>query len=154
MIDHRLKNVIPKDLLFVILYGMFLPLILGILLGFLDYYVISGLGISFGSLLYWLLAIATGTMVRKQYEDPHLLYVILTGIGMVFGAAVIQSMPFLWTLQPFTGLSDILIYLGYFLGSFITLVNPLDWILGFSLASMIDLLFIAVGTYLGLKRTL
>ncbi|MDD3841848.1 MAG: hypothetical protein WC088_00465 [Candidatus Izemoplasmatales bacterium] len=137
-----------------ILYGVLLPALFGLLLGLIEYYVIAFLGFSFSFLFFWILAVVTGALVRKQYEKPHLLYSILTGIGIVFAAGVLFAVPILWGyLYDGMGISVFFEVEIYFMFIF-TMLNPINWVTNFSFDLVISLLMLIVGTYLGVKRTL
>ncbi|MFH0993207.1 MAG: hypothetical protein V1761_02535 [bacterium] len=153
MIDRRLKNVHPKDLAFVVLYGLFLPFIFGIVGGLADYYVSESIGFGIGHLIYWVVALYVGGVVRKQYEDPHLVYVLITFVGMLLSAVVIYAVPTVLILSAITE-NPAMVFnpLNYLIwGSY--LLNPLNWILYFDLSLAFWLLSIGVGTYLGLRKT-
>jgi hypothetical protein len=154
MIDKSIRNIHLRDLIFVILYGVLLPALFGLLLGLIEYYVIAFLGFSFSFLFFWILAVVTGALVRKQYEKPHLLYSILTGIGIVFAAGVLFAVPILWGyLYDGMGISVFFEVEIYFMFIF-TMLNPINWVTNFSFDLVISLLMLIVGTYLGVKRTL
>lgn len=152
MISKRLSEVRFKDFLFVLLYGIFLPILFGILLGLIDYFLIGMISFSIANILFFIVAINTGNLVRKQYENPHLLYSIVAGIGMVFSAIIIHTLPVFYSLNGVaaSNLFDLRIYFGVFL----LVINPLNWIQNFSLDLLIWLAFLALGTYFGIRRTL
>ena len=151
MIDHRLRNIHPKDLFFVLLYGLVLPYVFGIVAGFVDYYLSGMIPISIGAMLYWVIALYVGDAVRKQYEDPHLLYAILTGIGLVLSAVVIYTV---LTLAIMTEQSRLLVFHpAYYLMYATVLFNPVTWVTAFSFSLLLWLVSIGIGTYLGVRKT-
>ena len=152
--NHRLSAIRPKDFLFVVLYGLFLPVILGFLFGLIDYYLQSFVSISFGYLFLWVMGMNIGSLVRKQYENPHVIYSILTGIGILLSASVILATPAIWAVAPIQSLADLTLYLTYYFYNFISLFNPVAWVQSFGINMILELLIIGVGTYLGVKRTL
>lgn len=154
MMDTRIRAIRPKDLLFVVLYGLFLPVILGFLFGLIDYYLQSFVSISFGYLFLWVMGMNIGNLVRKQYENPHVIYSILTGVGILISASVILATPTIWAVAPIQSLSDVPLYLTYYFYNFISLFNPVVWVSNFGINFVLELLIIGVGTYLGIKRTL
>ncbi len=154
MIDKRLKNIHPKDLFFVLLYGLVLPYVFGIVAGFADYYLSRGLPISIGSMLYWVIALYVGNAVRKQYEEPHLLYAVLTGVGLVLSAVVVYTVPYVLTLAIVTGPSRLLVFHpAYYLMYAAVLFNPVTWVTDFSFWLLLWLVSIGIGTYLGVRKT-
>jgi len=153
MIDRRLNNIVPKDLLFVLLYTALMTIGLSILLGLIDYFIIKFLGTQIGSLLFWVLAIMTGTMVRKQYDNPHLVYSIIAGVGMLLAAVIIEVVPFILFAVGSREFAALIFDFDIYLTNFLYLYNPINWITNFSFSYLITLLMIFVGTYLGVKRT-
>lgn len=152
MLSRKLSDIRPKDLLFVMLYAIVLPILLGILLGLVDYYMRTILSFTFASLLFWLIAINTGKMVRRQYENPHLVYSIIAGIGMLFSAIIIYTLPFYYSLNG-VGLGN-LFDLRIYWSVLISVMNPLNFIANFSFDFALWILIIVIGTYLGVKRTI
>ncbi len=152
MISKKLSDIRPKDLLFVILYAIVLPILFGVLLGLVDYYMRTLWSFTFASLLFWLIAINTGKMVRRQYKNPHIIYSIIACIGMLFAAVIIYTLPFYYAMNGVAlgNLFDLRVYWSVF----ISVMNPLNWIANFSLDFAIWLIIIVVGTYLGVKKTL
>lgn len=154
MINKSLREILLKDLVFVILYSLVLPLLLGVLLGLFDYYLQAYLNFSYSSMLYWLIAIMTGSFVRKQYDQPHILYSVIAGIGMIFAWTVIYTLPSLYAFSVAFGTPEILYDVTYYFQSMILFWNPLNWFSGDVLRQILLLLIVTVGTYLGIKRTL
>ncbi|MDD3113577.1 MAG: hypothetical protein WCR28_03880 [Candidatus Izemoplasmatales bacterium] len=152
MLEKSLKAIRLKDLLFVILYGVFLPTLLGILVGLIDYFLRDALNFTLGNILFWGVAIFTGKWVRRQYETPHLLYAILAGIGIFFSAMIIHTIPVFYALNGvgFQEIFDLRVYFSVM----ILVMNPISWIQNFSLDLALWLLILFVGTYLGVKRTI
>ncbi len=153
MIDRRLKNIVVKDLVFVLLYTMLMTLGLSLLLGLIDFFIIKFLGTQIGGLLFWVLAFWTGSMVRKQYENPHLVYSIIAGIGLLLAAVIIEVVPFILYAVGSREFAALIFDFDIYLTQFMYLYNPINWIRNFSFNYLITLLMIFVGTYLGVKRT-
>jgi len=154
MIDKRLRNIHPKDLFFVLLYGLVLPYVFGIVAGFVDYYLSGMMPISIGAMLFWVIALYVGDAVRKQYEEPHLLYAIITGIGLVLSAVVIYTVPYVLTLAIMTETSRLLVFHpAFYLTYAAVLFNPVTWITAFSFSLLLWLVSIGIGTYLGVRKT-
>ena len=153
MIDRRLKNVRLKDLTFVVLYGLLLPFVFGIVGGLADYYVSESVGFGIGHLIYWVDVLYVGGVVRNQYETPHLVYVLITLVGMLLAAVVIYAVPTVLVLSAITE-DPAMVFnpLSYLIWG-IYLLNPLNWILHFNLSLAFWVLSIGIGTYLGLRKT-
>jgi hypothetical protein len=143
-----------KDLLFVALYGLAFPMILGVLLGLISYFLQGIMGLDISYLLYWLLAIVTGSLVRRQYEQPHWLYSLLAGVGMVFSMAILLSVPILWGYFSEGAGFLVLLDLRFYFQTMLAILNPFNWFMAFSFNLVLTLLTLGVGTYLGIKRTL
>lgn len=150
-LNTRLKDIKPKDLLFVILYGVVLSVLLGIVLGFVDYYIRQYITFSFALLMFFICSQYIGGMVRRQYEFPHIVYTVLTGVFLVFQAVIIYSLPLIY--EAAIGLGDISLVFnfGLYFEFFIYLIKGL--FTNFSFDYLIMVLFIVVGTYVGVKRT-
>jgi len=152
--NKNLKTIKIKDLLFVILYSSVLPILLGALLGFIDYYLQTMLSFTFAYMLYWFIAIYIGKTVRKQYDNPHIVYTIIAGIGMLCAWTVLITLPYVYAQALYLGEPTLVFSPSIYLYAFLDFFNPLIWIQYFSLDLMIQLLILGVGTYLGIKRTL
>ncbi len=149
--NTSLKDIKLKDLIFVILYGVVISILLGIALGFIDYYIRSYINFSLAILMFFFSAQYIGRTVRKQYEIPHILYIVITGIFLVFQAIIIYGLPFIYTIaqqyEDITIVLDLRMYLQYFL-LLITSVFT-----NFSFNYVLMFLIIAVGTYVGISKT-
>ncbi len=149
--DKNLRDIKPKDLIFVILYGGLLSVLLGIAFGLLDYYISSALHFSFAMLWFFLSAQFIGNMVRKQYERPHIVYTVLTGVFLVAQALLIYIMPFVYAASQIAGditvIFDISTYYYFVIYFFQTII------LNFDFNMLIIILVIGVGTYVGVRRT-
>jgi hypothetical protein len=152
MIERSLKAIKPKDLFFVVLYGLGLSCLFGIFVGLIDYFLREYLNFTLGNILFWVVAITIGKMVRRQYETPHLVYAILAAIGIFFSAIIIHTIPVFYALSG-VGIGEIFDLRIYF-GVLIAVINPLNWVANFSLELGLWLLILVVGTYLGVKRTI
>jgi uncharacterized membrane protein len=153
MIDRRLRNVRPKDLSFVLLYGLLLPFVFGIVAGLVALYVESAVGIGVGTLFFWFIAVYCGNVVRKQYEHPHLLYAIVTGCGLLLAAVVIYTVPIVVAVSLASGGSLLVVFhpMNYLYYS-LYLFNPWNWVAHGSLILTIWIVSIAIGTYLGVRK--
>ena len=153
MISKDLKEIQLKDLLFVVLYTLLLSIGGAMLLGLIDFLFIKFLSTQLGSLFFWLLAFLTGSLVRKQYTTPHILYSIITGLGLLLGAVIIEALPIMLIYAQATEFASIIFDVRIYFQWMIYYYNPLNLILYFNFNYLITILMIAVGTYLGVKRT-
>ncbi len=143
-----------KDLAFVILYTLLLSIVLAILLGLIDHLFIRYFSFQIGNLLFWILAIVTGSMVRKQYDQPHWLYAVIAGLGMLYGAVIIEVLPVILVFAQLQDLGHVIFDVSIYWEAILYLYNPINWIIHFDFNYLITILMIGVGTYLGVKRTL
>ncbi|MDP3130540.1 MAG: hypothetical protein Q8N15_04290, partial [Bacillota bacterium] len=110
--------------------------------------------ISIGAILFWIIALYVGDAVRKQYEEPHLLYTIITGIGLVLTAVVIYTVPYVLTIAIASEQSRLLVFHPAFYLLYATILfNPVNWVTAFSFSLLFWLLSIGIGTYLGVRKT-
>ncbi|PKL00489.1 MAG: hypothetical protein CVV56_05805 [Tenericutes bacterium HGW-Tenericutes-1] len=153
MISKDLKEIQLKDLAFVILYTMLLSIGGAMLLGLIDFLFIKYLSTQLGSLLFWLLAFLTGSLIRKQYVNPHIVYTVITGIGLLLAAVIIEALPIMLIYAQATEFASIIFDVRIYFEWMLYYYNPLNLILNFNFNYLITILMIAVGTYLGVKRT-
>lgn len=150
-LDRNFRNIRPKDLIFVILYGGVISLLFGVLIGFIDYYLLSLIGFSFSILLFFFTAQYIGGLVRKQYETPHLVYSIITGVFLVVQAIIINGLPIIYSLARDYGdimlVFNVRMYISYFWVFLRSIVTD------FHFNYVIMILAISVGTYLGIRKT-
>lgn len=149
--DTKLKDIKLKDLVFVILYSVVISVLLGIVLGFIDYYIRSFINFSLAIMMFFFSAQYIGRTVRKQYDRPHILYTVITGIFLVIQAVIIYGLPIIYSIArqygDITIVFDIQMYLQYFLLLITTIFTD------FSFNYVLFLLIITVGTYVGISRT-
>lgn len=154
MLNRKAKSIDSKDLLFAILYTLILSVAFGIVLGYLDFYLTRSINFTFVGLLYWIIAIYIGKTVRKAVSEPHLVYTIIAGIGMVLSWSIINTVPFLLangiTLADYQTFFSVRIYFQVLIAT----MNPVTGISSGILDYLITLLIFSVGTYLGVKKTL
>lgn len=153
MISKDLKEIQLKDLAFVILYTMLLSIGGAMLLGLIDFLFIKYLSTQLGSLLFWLLAFLTGSLIRKQYVKPNIVYTVITGIGLLLAAVIIEALPIMLIYAQSTEFASIIFDVRIYFDWMLYYYNPLNLILNFNFNYLITILMIAVGTYLGVKRT-
>ncbi len=149
--DTSLKYLKIKDFFFVILYGGVLSLLLGVLLGFIDYYISTYIRISFAGILFFLSSMQVGKMVRKQYEFPHIVYIVITGIFLVMQAMIIFFLPFIFRIVLENNspelVFDLRLYWVVMQNFFVSLFTQ------FNINLWLTVFIFGIGTYLGVKET-
>ncbi|MDT8337218.1 MAG: hypothetical protein RQ856_05245 [Candidatus Izemoplasmatales bacterium] len=149
--DTSIKYLKFKDLFFVILYGGVLSLLLGVLLGFADYYISTYIRISFAGILFFLSSMQVGKMVRKQYEFPHIVYIVITGIFLVMQAMIIFFLPFIFRIVLENNspelVFDLRLYWVVMQNFFVSLFTQ------FNINLWLTVFIFGIGTYLGVKKT-
>jgi len=146
--DKKLKEIKLKDLFFVILYGGLISILLGYVIGFIDYYISKTLSFSFMMILFFFSSQFVGNLVRKQYIVPHFVYTIITGIFLTLQVIIILGVKFaLLAFTDITVIFDIRLYFYY------TYMFIIGLFTNFSFEYLLMLLFIIVGIYVGIRRT-
>ncbi len=153
MISKDLKAIKLKDLFFVLLYSVLLTTALAMLFGLIDSLFVKFLSTRLSGLLFWLLAYIMGTMIRKQYLQPHIVYSGITLISLLFSAVIIEALPIVLIYAQAAEYASIIFDIRIYWNWLIYYYNPLNLILYFDFNYLITLLMIGVGTYLGVKRT-
>ncbi|MCK4552520.1 MAG: hypothetical protein KAU02_06355 [Tenericutes bacterium] len=150
-LDRNLKDINSKDLLFVILYGVVISILLGIAIGFIDYYLTSSIGFSLFFILFFFSAQFIGNTIRKQYENPHIVYTVITGIFLVVQAILALSIPYM--LDFVSGINNVSLLLepSVFFNLLFTILRVVVFALSFD--SVLLVVVIGVGTYVGVRRT-
>lgn len=149
--DTSLKHIKLKDLLFVILYGAVLSLLFGVLLGFIDYYLSTYIRISFAGLLFFLSSIQIGKLVRKQYEYPHIVYIVITGVFLVFQALIIFFLPLIFSIVLTYEAPGLVFDINLYIIVFKNFVTGL--FTQFNINLWLTIFIFGIGTYLGVKQT-
>lgn len=150
-LDKELKYIKLKDLLFVILYAVVISLLLGIVIGIVDYYLQSFIRFSFSMIMFFMSAMFIGTQVRKQYDYPHIVYTVITGVFLVLQAVIIYSLPQIYPIAMEAGDIAAIFDIGMYFQLFLQMI--LYTITSFSFNSLLFVLIVAVGTYQGVRRT-
>ncbi len=148
-LDKELKYIKLKDLLFVILYAVIISTLLGVVIGIVDSFLSSSIGFSFSMIMYFISAIFIGNQVRKQYDYPHIVYTVITGVFLVVQALIIYALPIAYQVVQLNNLSPLNVFdLSLLWNSIIYRFTASS-----SLFSLLYPLFIAVGIYQGVRRT-
>lgn len=156
MIERRWSELRVRDTVLVIIYGIFFPMMLGCLAGLADYFLQTGLRFTLSHVLLWVVAVFTGVQVRKQFLRPHIVYTVLTGIGIFMAGVIMIAFPTLYAaairMSDWTHLFDV----GFYTGVAADMLNPLSWLQAFirlDFPVIIRLLIFIVGIYLGINKT-
>lgn len=149
--DTSLRYLKLKDLFFVILYGGILSILFGFLLGFIDYYISTYVRISFAGILFFLSSMQIGKLVRKQYDFPHIVYIVFTGFFLVIQAIIIYFLPLIFTFVLENNAPELVFdYRLYW----IVLQNIFSNLFtGFNINLWLTIFIFGIGTYLGVKQT-
>ncbi|XFA99666.1 hypothetical protein ACAG96_03550 [Candidatus Izemoplasma sp. B36] len=149
--DRRLSDIKPKDLLFVILFGVVISTLLGIAIGFIDYFIMDKISFSLFFILFFLSSQYIGNTVRKQYDYPHIVYTVITGIFLVIQALLALSIPYM--LNFVSGINNVGLLLepGFFFNLLYLVITRV--ILTFTFDGLLIIVVLFVGTYLGVRKT-
>lgn len=146
--DTKIKDVKPKELLFVILYGGIVPVLMGIVLGYVDYILSTHIGISLFMVLFFLVTVTCGGMIHKNISYPHIVYIVLTVILFIIAGLVMYSFPAVYGMAVYFENNSILLDIGNYLDYII-----ISLIRGFGFNTLFVVLALSVGTYVGIKRS-
>jgi hypothetical protein len=156
MIERRWSEIRVRDTVLVIVYGIFFPMILGCLAGLADYFLQTGLRFTLSHVLLWIVAVFTGIQVRKQFLRPHIVYTVLTGIGIFMAGVIMLAFPTLYATAMRTSDWAYLFDVGFYAGVAADMLNPLVWfeaIVSLDFTVIIRVLIFIVGIYLGINKT-
>jgi hypothetical protein len=92
-----------------------------------------------------------GKMVRKQYEYPHIVYIVITGIFLVIQAMIIFFLPFIFPVVVENNAPELIFDFRLYLATFLTFISAL--FRGFNFNLWLTVFVFAIGTYLGVKQT-
>lgn len=147
-----MKSIKGKDFVFVILYGLGFSVLFGILLGFIDYFI-QKTGFSFMYVLYFVFANYLGIKIRNQSDRPHVLYGVITFIGLMIAWVILNSFPIVYQFAVESGDRLSAFNPSYYFEVGKLLFNPLRFINQFSFDLLLWWLFFGVGTYIGVSKT-
>lgn len=149
--DTAFRYIKLKDLLFVILYGAVLSLLFGVLIGFIDYYLQNTIKISFSGIFFFLSSMQVGKLVRKQYDYPHIVYIVITGVFLLLQAIIIYFLPFIYQIVIEFNAPEAVFDLSLYLAVLKSFVSGL--FSAFNINQWLYVLIFGIGTYLGVKQT-
>lgn len=149
--DTSLKYIKTKDLIFVILYGGVLSILFGVLLGFVDYYISFGIGISFSGILFFISSMQIGKLVRKQYEYPHIVYIVITAIFLIIQAIIIFFLPTIFEIVKLNNAPELVFDVRLYWIVLKSFINSLFSSFNFNL--WLSVFVFTIGVYLGVKQT-
>ena len=149
--DTKLKDIHLKDLIFVILYGGIISILLGVALGLVDFYIRKYTSLSFSMIFFFIAAQYIGRTVRKQYEIPHIVYIVITAMFLALQGLIILLIPSIYNLAINYSDLSILYNLRIYGIGLIQIFKSL--FTGFNLWLYLEILILIVGTYVGTKET-
>ena len=88
-VNRSFRDVNGKDLFFVVLYAIVLSILMGIALGLLDSVIQTQISFSLSFIFFFFSSRYLGRTIRKLYDVPHLLYVIIAFVGLFIQASII-----------------------------------------------------------------
>jgi len=155
-LNRPLNKINPKDLVFVVLYGIVLSILLGIMIGLIDIiiqnYILTGFPFSFSFIFFFLSSRWLGRQIRHQYELPNKLYTIIALIGLFIQALIVivfQMFDPSIITRPEVFLDE-----RVYIIAFVTLLRSTFSVgLMNSFNLMITYLFFGVGIYIGVRET-
>jgi len=156
MIEKRISELRFKDTVFVFVYGVIFPVLLGFLAGMINYYIQTGLRFTLSNILLWIVAVFTGTQVRRQFLKPHIVYTIMTGIGIFVSGVIMFAFPTLYATAMRVSDLTVVLDVAFYAGAAIDILNPINWlraIITLDFQTIIWLLIFIVGIYLGINKT-
>ncbi|XMB71998.1 hypothetical protein RJI07_07805 [Mycoplasmatota bacterium WC30] len=149
--NTNLRDIKIKDFIFVILYGGVISVLLGIVIGLIDFYITQLISFSFSMLLFFFSAQYIGGLVRKQYQFPHIVYTVITGIFLVIQAVIVYALPLIYSWAQEIGDISLIFNISMYIEFVIFFFKSL--VLSFNFNYILIILVISVGTYLGIKKT-
>lgn len=153
-LSRSLKSINGKDLIFVILYGIFLSILLGIAIGLLDSLLTTQISFSLSFIFFILSSRWLGRTIRKLYDRPNIYYVVIAFIGLLIQAVIVL------VLQLYSRVYNIIEYPELFLNELVYIDTIIGMIkttfsggLFHFLNDAITYLLYGVGIYIGLRET-
>ena len=144
-----MKNVVVKDLVYVVLIGIIVATLTGVAVGTVDFLLYSTAGFTV-NIFFFMGAYFIASYIRRQYEESIRLYqviaVIVTLYGYFFSILIFQV--FIFGLDTFGILFKYIFSIDYMVGYF----NPSNLISN-SFGSIIEYLFIFIFGYIAYTKT-
>lgn len=150
-IEKDWRSIDTKSLLNVILYSGVLSILFAYLIGFADFYIIKAFRISLFPATFFIISYFIGGQVRRHYHTPHIVYVVIAGVFLFIMAIIGFSFPTIYFYAIETGQKSLIFNATEYistLGSFFKMLAG-----SFDMNLVLDVLFIVVGTYVGIRRT-
>jgi len=152
--NRSISDINGKDVLFVGLYGIFLSILMGIAIGLIDSFISTQISFSLSFIFFFFSSRWLGRTIRRLYNYPHVLYVIIAFIGLLIQAVIIL------VLQLHSRVYNIVEYPEIFLNELIyieTIKNVIKATFSGGIFNfinyMITYLLYGVGIYIGLRET-
>lgn len=144
-----MKNVIYKDLFYVVLIGFIVAILTGIAVGTIDYLLYTLAGFTM-NIFFFIGAYFIASYIRRQYEESVVLYqiiaVIVTLFGYFFSIVVFQVL--IIDIKAFEILFKYIFSIDYMINFF----NPKNIITG-GFGAVIEYLFIFIFGYIAYTKT-
>jgi len=144
-----MKNIVYKDLIYVILIGFIVSLLTGIAVGTIDYLLYSTAGFTM-NIFFFIGAYFIASYIRRQYVESIVLYqiiaVVVTMFGYFFSLVVFQV--FIFGIDAFEILFKYVFSIDYMVNFF----NPNNIITG-GFGAVIEYLFIFIFGYIAYSKT-
>ncbi len=145
----NIKNIIYKDLIYVILIGFLVATLTGVAVGSIDYFIYNKAGFTM-NIFFFMGAYFIASYIRRQYVDSIRLYqiiaVVVTLYGYFFSIVVFQV--FIFGIDTFGILFKIIFSFKYLFEYF----NPSNIING-GFGAVIEYLFIFIFGYIAYTKT-
>lgn len=144
-----MKNVIRKDLVYVVLIGIVVSTLTGIAVGTVDFLLYESIGITM-NIFFFIGAYFIASYIRRQYVESALLYQVIAVIVTLFGYffSTIIFLTFINGIDAFGFIFKAIFSMSYMIDFF----NPLNIITG-GFGSVIEYLFIFIFGYIAYTKT-
>ena len=144
-----MKNIVYKDLIYVILIGFLVATLTGLAVGAIDFLLYDTAGFTM-NIFYFIGAYFIASYIRRQYVESIQLYQIIAVIVTVFGYffSIVVFQAFIFGIDSFEFIFKIVFSFDYMISYF----NPKNIITG-GFGSVIEYLFIFLFGYIAYTKT-
>lgn len=144
-----MKNVIVKDLIYVVLIGIVVSILTGIAVGTIDFLLYESVGITL-NIFFFIGAYFIASYIRRQYVESEVLYQVIAVIVTLFGYffSTVIFFTFINGIDAFWFIFKIIFSLEYMIDFF----NPINIING-GFNSIIEYFFIFMFGYIAYTKT-
>ncbi|MDP2425154.1 MAG: hypothetical protein U1C51_09235 [Candidatus Izemoplasmatales bacterium] len=144
---HQLTFI--KVVLVAVIFNVFLAFVNGLLSSLVQ----EGTGFDPSNVLLFLQCLLIGKMVRRLYDVSHVVYPIVTVMGLLLASSVIIFLPEVLVLANQMGAWETVFQVKLYVDFAFEFYNPINWIQHFSVAYMIQLLIVFAGITVSLFQT-